>query len=222
MRQVQRINDLNRRLTDLLRDKDSLLQQKEFRITEVNQRVQNSLQLVSSFLSVQARQSEDGDLQAALGEARRRLTAVALVHRRLYLGNQVEFLDAARYIEELCAETFSFMGEEWKRNLLLTLTPMQISTDRAVPLGFVLNELLINADKYAYAGSAGPIEVSLTQGRTHFILVVADKGGGKVGPKPGFGSRIMTGFVGQSAGAMTYGDSRPGLRVEVSVPILKH
>ena len=49
-------------------------------------------------------------LREGLEEAGRRITAIGLVHRRLYRGNQVEMVDAARYVEELCTDTFSFMG----------------------------------------------------------------------------------------------------------------
>jgi len=106
VQQNQRLGELNRQLTKILQDKDLLLQQRDFLIGEVNHRIQNSLQLVSSFLAMQARASDDPELHAALEEARRRLTAVAVVHRRLYRGDQIELVDAARYIEELCADTF--------------------------------------------------------------------------------------------------------------------
>ena len=55
VRQTRKMHALNRRLTGILRDKDVLLEQKEALVQEVNHRVQNSLQLVSSFLSLQAR-----------------------------------------------------------------------------------------------------------------------------------------------------------------------
>ena len=83
-RQTRQVHELNRQLTEILRDKDVLLEQKEYLMGEVNHRVQNSLQLVSSFLELQGRKSDSTELQAALDEARRRLAAVGLVHRRLY------------------------------------------------------------------------------------------------------------------------------------------
>ena len=200
VQQARRMRDLNHQLTAILRDKDILLTQKEFLITEVNHRTQNSLQLVSSFLSVQARGSDNPQLTGALDEARRRLTAVALVHRRLYRGDQVDVVDLARYIEELCEDTFSFMGADWKRHLTLALTPIRVSADQAIPLGLILTELLINANKYAYAGAAGPIEVSLTEDRTHVHLAVADRGPGMLTKAEGFGSRIMSALVKQLGG----------------------
>jgi len=196
-----------------------VLQQKEFLIGEVNYRVQNSLSLVSSFLGLQARASSNVELNISLEEARRRLMAVALVHRRLYRGDQLEVVDVARYIEELCADTFSFMGTDWAQHLTLNLSPMLVSTDRAVTLGLIITELLINSNKHAYNGAAGPIEIELVEGQTHFHVVVSDQGASKTSSYKGFGSRIMDGLVTQLGGKLTRSDNRPGLRVMVTVPL---
>lgn len=218
VQQSRRVRDLNRQLTAILQDKDLLLQQKEFLIGEVNHRVQNSLQLVSSFLALQAHASADQGLIVALGEARRRITAVALVHRRLYRGEKIDVVDLARYIEELCTETISFMGEDWARHLTLALSPMMISTDRAVPLGLVLTELLINANKHAYAGAPGPIDVELIEDHAAFRMIVSDKGTGAISTQKGFGSRVVDGLLQQLGGLVAYQGNHPGLRVVVTVP----
>ncbi len=220
VQQTWRTRELNLQLTRLLQDKDLLLQQKEFLVGEINHRVQNSLQLVGSFLSVQARASGNADVQDALSEARRRLNAVALVHRRLYRGDLVEMVDVARYIEELCADTVAFMGDEWAGHLRLDLSPALLPTDRAVALGLLLTELLINANKHAYGGAAGPLSVELGQTRTHLRLAVADRGSGTgaAAPETGFGSRIMAGLVKQLGGVITRSDNCPGMLVAVVIP----
>jgi chemotaxis family two-component system sensor kinase Cph1 len=219
VRQNRRVRELNTQLTKILLDKDLLLQQKEFLIGEVNHRVQNSLQLVSSFLGLQARASDNTELNTALEEARRRLTAVALVHRRLYRGDQIEVVNAARYIEELCADTFSFMGQDWAQHLTLSLSPALVSTDRAITLGLVLTELLINSNKYAYHGNAGPIEIELIEDSTHLHLIVADRGSGRSSTRKGFGSRVLDALVAQLGGVLVRSDNLPGLRVAITVPI---
>jgi two-component system, chemotaxis family, sensor kinase Cph1 len=219
VQQNRRMRELNRQLTKIVQDKDLLLQQNEFLIGEVNHRVQNSLQLVSGYLALQARTSTNPELLAALEEARRRISAVSLVHRRLYRGDQLALVDAARYIEELCADTFAFMGQDWAQHLSLNLSPVMVSTDRAVTLGLLLTELLINANKYAYDGLAGPIKIELIEDRTLLHLIVADKGSGKVTSSKGFGTRIMEGLVAQLGGKLTYADNLPGLRTVVIIPI---
>lgn len=215
----RRTGQLNAQLTATLRDKDSLLQQKEFLIGEINHRVQNSLQLVGSFLGLQANASKNPETHDALEEAQRRLGAVALVHRRLYGSDEIEFVDAARYVAELCADTFSFMGDDWARHFQLRLAPVTVSTDRAIPIGLALTELLINVNKYAYDGRPGPVEIGLTEDSTHFRLVVADSGIGRSSDHTGFGSRIIAAMVRQLEGTIAYTDNQPGLRVEITVPL---
>lgn len=221
----RKLRELNKALTETLQERENLLQQKDFLIGEVNHRVQNSLQLVSSFLAMQGRTSGSPEIQAALTEAQRRLNAVALVHRRLYSGDQVSTIDLGRYVEELCGEAIAAMGREWSQFLSLNLTPVPLSTDRAIILGLVLTELLINVNKYAYGGAPGPIEVNLTEGIGTCRLEISDHGGGKaaLGPaKPGsgFGSRMIAGMVGQLGGQLAYEDNQPGLRATLTWPLV--
>lgn len=219
VRQSQRMRELNRQLTRMVQDKDRLIQQKEFLIGEINHRVQNSLQIVSSFLMLQGQASEDPALQAALKEARRRLSAVGLVHRRLYRADQIEVVDAGRYLEELCADTVAFMGDDWASHLTLDLAPVMVSADQAAPLGLVLTELMINCNKYAYGGKAGPVDVQLTAIRGGLRMIVADKGVGRPALAKGFGSRIIAGLVSQLGGEIVYGVNDPGLRATVTIAI---
>jgi chemotaxis family two-component system sensor kinase Cph1 len=219
MRQNRRLKDLNGQLTRLLQEQTLLVEQKDYLIGEVNHRVQNSLQLVTSFLNLQTRAAASPEVRTTLEEARRRITAVALVHRRLYSGNETRSVDGARYIEELCTDTLAAMGAEWAANLALDLAPVLIPTDKAVTLGLVLTELFININKYAYGGAAGPIEVRLYEERANFTLEVADRGSGNASPRRGFGTRMIEGLVAQMGGVVTRLDNNPGLRLMLTAPI---
>lgn len=219
--QTRRIRDLNRQLLDTLDQKDLLLRQKEFLIGEVNHRVQNSLQIVSSFLGLQARESADESLRAAVEEARRRIAAVSLVHRRLYRADQLEVIDAARYVDELLNDLIAALGAEWRDHLIRDLQPIMLPTDRAVGLGLVLTELVINANKYAYGGAVGPLQVTLSEDRHLFRVVVADQGGGRQAARKGFGSRMMEVLVAQLEGTLEYEDAQPGTRAVLAAPIDK-
>jgi chemotaxis family two-component system sensor kinase Cph1 len=218
-RQNRRLREVNRELAATLADKESLLRQKDYLVKEVNHRVQNSLQLVSAFLSMQARAIDDEAVVTHLNEAQRRLAAVALVHKRLYRDDNVEAIDLGRYLEDICLEMRQSMGTEWHAKFVFELAPFLISTDRAVNLGLVLTELIINAQKYAYAGKAGPIAVRLEQHRARFRLIVADHGVGGHVPGKGFGTRMMNAMVDRLAGTIEYINEEPGLRVVVDAPI---
>lgn len=218
-RQNRRIRELNRELTSSIADKESLLLQKDYLLKEVNHRVQNSIQLVSAFLGLQGRAAKNEELSGHLAEAQRRLSAVALVHRRLYSDSRVDAVDLARYLDELCTEMQDTMGEEWRDKMSLTLAPILISTDRAVNVGLILTELVINANKYAYGGKAGPISIALEQHRNRFLLIVADRGVGKSRTRQGFGTRMLNAMVDRLAGTIEDTSNDPGLRVVVTAPI---
>jgi chemotaxis family two-component system sensor kinase Cph1 len=111
VRQNHRLKEVNRQLIETVAEKDLLLDQKQFLMGEINHRVQNSLQLVSSFLSFQARESGDAQFSLAVDEARRRIMAVSLLHRSLYRGDEIGVTDAGRYIEELCDNLIASIGD---------------------------------------------------------------------------------------------------------------
>ena len=216
--QHMRMRSLNRELNRSLADKDLLIAQKDVLVKEMNHRVQNSLQLVAAFLRLQARAAGDGAVADQLGEAQARLAAVALVHRRLYRDDQVESIDLSRYLGELIADMKTSLGAEWGARMTTDLAPILVPTDRAIDIGLILTELVINATKYAYPGGTGPIAIALEQFRNRLRLIVADEGRGK-GDGIGFGGRMMAAMVQRLGGAIDYDDNRPGLRAILTAPI---
>lgn len=219
LRSVRSLKTINRTLQDSVADRDTRLQTQDFLLREVNHRVQNSLQLVSSFLALQARDHGDGPAADVLKEARRRIKAVSLVHSRLYRADQFETIDLSRYFGELMADMGESMGPEWAGQLTLDLAPVSVETSRAVTLGLVATELLINAQKYAYGGKPGPVGLSLEEERASLRLIVEDHGVGGHNSGQGFGSRMIDSLVGQLEGTLEYRKASPGLRVIVTVPI---
>ncbi|WP_230481370.1 histidine kinase dimerization/phosphoacceptor domain -containing protein [Sphingomonas sp. Leaf21] len=221
--QNQRLRGLNTALQRTLDDKDALLQQKDVLMKEVDHRVQNSLQLVSSFLSLQAKAANDPRVREQLQEAQARLSAVALVHRRLYRDDQIQTVDLARYLEDLVGDMRQSLGRDWSAMMRLDLTPVLMPTDRAVNLGLVTTELIINATKYAYDGAAGPVTITLEQYGNRLRLIVADEGRGKsddeIGEGRGFGSRMMAAMMQRLSGTIEYDNNQPGLRAIVIAPI---
>lgn len=219
LRQARRLRELNHQLGISVAEKEGLLAEKDHLLREVNHRVQNSLQLVQAFLSLQANSTDNPAVASDLGEAQRRLSAVALVHRRLYQGDQVETVDLSRYLEELLADMTSALGPEWQKAVRLDLAPVLISADRAIHVGLILTELVINANKYAYEGRPGPLAITVDEYRDKFRLIVADQGSGKTRSRVGFGTRMMEAMVQRLGGTIDHADNDPGLRVIVTAPV---
>lgn len=210
---VNQLRNQNQSLLARLTEGELKLEQQQYLMREVNHRVQNSLTLVSSFLGLQARNLGEGPAGSALQEARRRVRAVSTVHTRLYRGDQDTTIEMSRYIRELVDDLGASTGADWAASIETDLAPVCIDAGRAVTIGLILTELIINAQKYAYDGRPGPLRICLSESGDMLRLVVADdgKGGHKAGK--GFGSMMIASLVAQLDGRIDYRDQAPGLEV---------
>lgn len=186
-------------------------------LREVNHRVANSLQLVTAMIRLQASALDNAAARQALNDTERRIDAIAMVHRRLYTSDDVENVDMKDYLEALVEE----LGEAWssddpRRALRLDAESIRVPTARAISLGVIVNELVSNAFKYAYAPeSAGEVRVSLVRsGDDRFLLAVEDDGQG-MDPTPrvqgsGLGSRLIRSMAQSLKGTVVYDASGAG------------
>lgn len=143
---------------------------------EISHRVKNSLSVVAGLLDMQARLSESDDVKLALQEAGQRVHTIAAVHDRLWRRSEVRSVSLREFIGELCLQ---FESAAAGCAITHEAPDFTVSTDQAVTLGLLANELVTNAVKYAYDGSSGPVGVSITthpDGRLR--LTVSDGGKG--------------------------------------------
>ncbi|WP_309630077.1 histidine kinase dimerization/phosphoacceptor domain -containing protein [Brevundimonas sp.] len=194
----------------------------EAMLREVNHRVGNSLQLVSTFMSLQLRHMADEGARDALREAQARIEAVAHVHRRLYTSGDMESVDMQAYLDGLVGELTKSLGSDASSpNITLQAEPMKVSTDQAVSLGVIVTELVTNAVKYAYvAGEAGEIRVILRPDETgRAILTVEDDGPGLGDGKPkgtGLGGKIITAMASGLRSAVEIDGAHKGVRARLA------
>jgi two-component sensor histidine kinase len=125
----------------------------------------------------------------------------------------------ARYFAELIDDLGASMGGDWPALMEADLAPVRMDAGRAVTVGLILTELIINAQKYAYDGGAGPIRVCLEEAPDAFRMTVEDQGRGGHSLGDGFGSLMIRSLVGQLGGDLAYSDAAPGLRAVLKAPI---
>ena len=215
-RRLERANEEAQEEVRLARDRAEAM------LREVNHRVGNSLQLVSSFMSLQLRHLTDVGARAALKESQARIEAVAHVHRRLYTSGDMSTVAMDEYLEGLIDELGKSVGPDaGSPSITLRAEPMRVSTDQAVSLGVVVTELVTNAVKAAYEpGQGGEIRVLLApdeNGRA--LLTVEDDGpgmgdGGVKGT--GLGGKIISAMASGLRSAVELDKSHKGVRARLA------
>ncbi len=147
-------------------------------LKEVNHRVKNSLQVVSSMLHLQANSVGDPELSERLNEASSRINAVGRAYERLAYNADHENIDLTEYLREIIGDLAAVVTPS--KIQFDAAEPIQFAADRAILVGLIVNELVSNAGRYAYPGDAGGlIWVELSRADERTILVsVRDEGVG--------------------------------------------
>ncbi len=195
----------------------ALAAEREVLLREVNHRVGNSLQIIASLLHLQANSSSQDDVKAALTNAMGRVAAVAQVHRRLYTSHDLKSVLLNQYLDALLEDLRRSAEGNRMSRLTLKAEPIEIDPDRAVAIGIIVNELVMNAVKYAYPDGAGPIHVVLNAQNDDLVLSIADDGVGlnvKSDPRStGMGQRIVTAMASKLDASVERDPNHTGTRI---------
>jgi len=125
-------------------EKDSLLK-------EIHHRVKNNLQMVSSLLSLQTKNTKSKAAINALEEGKSRVKAMALIHQKLYQNDDLSVIEMQGYIESLINSVQSVYKKGGHNiNITIDAEGVELDIDRAIPFGLILNELVSNSFKYAF------------------------------------------------------------------------
>jgi PAS domain S-box-containing protein len=171
-------------ITDQVNSQEQLktsLREKESMLKEIHHRVKNNLQVISSLLSLQAANVTQPDACSVLSESQNRVRAMALVHETLYQSRDLADVDLSRYLGELCGHLFRSYGVDSSRVLLdLDVEAVNISLDRTIPCGLLVNEVVSNSLKHAFPGDrSGKITVRVRKELDGWLrLTLADDGVG--------------------------------------------
>ncbi|OYX04752.1 MAG: histidine kinase [Caulobacter vibrioides] len=210
----QMVDERTRELTQALEQKTVLLH-------EVDHRVKNNLQLISSLLLLQNRRVPDPAIKASLKGMLGRVNAIATVHRRLFQSEDVERFDVSAFIRDLVAD---LMGSAMRDDIRveLNLERVEIPAAKAAPLALVVNELLTNALRHGFPeGRGGRIFVGVSRLNGDFRIEIADDGVGLESETKasGFGLTIVQLLCQQLKAKWETTDAEPGTRVVVLLPV---
>ena len=205
----------------LLRQNDELIQQQAVLSKESDHRLLNGVQMIVSLLSMQSRASANGEAASQLAVAANRVATIGRVHRRLHCCDGARIVAFKRYLEDFCRDFSPMLFSEECPEQVIVVEGIEIklASVTAVPLGFVVNELIMNAAKYG----KGRITVRLepNPGKGYALSVSND---GRVLPEgfdpsacKGLGMKIIRSLDERIGGELhvSRGDNNQGTRFTV-------
>lgn len=184
----------NQTITKALKDRELLLH-------ETHHRVKNNLQMISSLLNLQSKYVEDDNVLEVLQKGRNRVESMAILHKNLYVGEDLNMVNIQQYFEGLVNSILnSYDKSENEIDLDIKANDILLDVESVIPIGLIVNELVTNSLKHAFpdAKEERPsIEVKMTEKQNYYTLRVTDNGVGiedeviNKGKKESFGQRLI-------------------------------
>lgn len=168
----------------------------EFLLRELNHRVKNNLQLISSLLGLQANRLEDSEAVKALNLGKDRVVAMGKLHTVLYHEGAQDTVNFESYLEEITSSLLMKYANEDEVDCQIEVEAPSIGSDEALFLGLIVNEAIINSLKHAFEGIKSPeIRIAfIVKDDQVKVLTISDNGNGSIdgAVNEGLGSRIIS------------------------------
>ena len=201
----------------------SLLGEKELILKEVHHRIKNNFSTVRGLLGFQADSIRDPDAVDAFRATEGRIQSMALLYEKLYESSDFTTVSLADYLPELVGDVVSNFPDAGRVTIESKVDDVILNARQVQPLGIIINELVTNVMKYAFAGKDhGRIGVSAVIVDGNVVVVLEDDGIGAAahtepGTAAGFGMTLVTMLASQLRGSISF-ERASGTRATLSFP----
>ncbi len=204
---------------------DQLLKQKDMLLRELQHRVMNSLNLLSSLLEMQRRHVKSAVTKEHLSDARDRIISMGTVYRYLYQSQNFEFVEFSEFLDTICnSSEAAYVGTKGV-TIKVDAEPLKLSSAHAISLGMLTHELITNALKHAYSEKAsGVIRIALKHRDDGSIdFRIADNGSGlpadfQIETDSSLGMKVIASTVRQLGGTLDINRLDPGTEFAIHLP----
>ncbi|MDZ8050525.1 MAG: histidine kinase dimerization/phosphoacceptor domain -containing protein [Aulosira sp. ZfuVER01] len=190
------------------------LKEKEILLKEIHHRVKNNLQIISSLLRLQTRYVKDGETLEIFQDSHNRVRAMAIIHENLYQSHDITKIEFCDYVRSLTNNLLRSYGVNSKNKIHLNIKNISLKIDTAISCGLILNELVTNSIKHAFANNQqGDIYVELIEtDKNQYSLIVSDNGVGlskdiEIYRNQSLGLKLVWSLVEQLEGMITFNTS---------------
>lgn len=205
-RQNRKIKSRNKIISTQLGELTKTLEQKQVLLSELQHRVKNNLQHVISILEIQKESVDFNNIDELIRGNQNRIHSMALLHKKLNIGDNVNDVDLKRYVtelSELVKESYDKQNRKIALNVMCEIDT--ISIEKALPLGLIITELVSNSMKHAFKKrSVGIITIEITKENVN-KLYYSDNGTGfdfNTTSDKGLGHEIIKGLIDQLDGSV--------------------
>jgi PAS domain S-box-containing protein len=197
------------------------LEAKNVLLHEVDHRVKNNLQMISSLIALQTKRIPDPAIRTSLRTMLERVEALSTVHRRLYQSDDVSRFDVAEFVRDISNDLVGASARD-DIELELDLESVAVPAAKAAPLALMVNELITNAIKHAFPERSGRIGITLKRVDGSFLIAIEDDGIGlppEAGPRTSLGRTLVENFQRQLQANVAWIATEPGTRIEIALPV---
>ena len=157
-------------LSELQREKRTLL-------TEVHHRIKNNMYTLSNILSLQAINSRNIETRQSLDAAVQRIISMSVLYDKLYQSAYSGKILLDEYVRKLAIEILDVSAPESSIKLHFEIEEILIQAEKLSAIGIILNELMVNSVKHAFADVPHPTIVIQAHLRgTEIELIISDNG----------------------------------------------
>lgn len=195
-------------------------QAREVLLRELQHRVKNNFQIILASVTLQKRRFDNPEVNRALAHVVNRISAISLAHDQLAAGQATHAVDLSDYLGALCASI-----EQQIEDVIIEVQAekVELTIERAVPLGLIVNETVTNSVKHAFGEKGGRVTVKLETGvgLGEARLIVSDNGRGIDKPRPGGSGLKLVASLARQIGAELEQQSSPGgTTTTVTFPVI--
>lgn len=167
------LNEAEKKLKISLDEKITLL-------NEIHHRVKNNLAVVIALLDLQRMRNADPNIRRVLDDAKSRIKSMGFVHETLYQTEDFANVEFSEYLKRLCKSLETTLKAPDKDiSILYECEKMSLPIEKAIPLGLLINEVIVNSYKHAFKElNKGTVSLSLKKSEQDYYLIIKDNGVG--------------------------------------------
>jgi len=157
---------------------DSMLDEREAMLHEIHHRVRNNLQLIASMLSLQSTAATSEETIVALERSRNRIMALAIVHDEILDRPTIYRIELRGLFERIASSLTLADAVAQRPSFLFEGEIVEVDMDTALPLAMIVEEVLYNAHRHAFAGGTpGEITIGIRRDMASTLFIeIRDNG----------------------------------------------